>query len=145
VINNSFNTTLGQLTGASADGRKARVSLANANAPSGGSDREGVTALIHSIVKLDPAIHAGTVQNMKFSRDMFKTQRPKLEGLLQSYFNMGGTQAMINVLDRGELERALEHPDQYANLFVRVGGFSARFIDLPSAVQREILSRTLYG
>ncbi|MDR3708593.1 MAG: pyruvate formate lyase family protein [Capsulimonadaceae bacterium] len=145
VINNSANTSLGRYTGASADGRRARQPMANANAPSGGSDRKGLTALIHSLVKLSPDIHAGVVQNMKFTKEMFRSQRPKLQGVLDAYFATGGTQAMITAIDRGELERAMEHPELYPNLFVRVGGFSARFVDLPRDVQREILSRTLYG
>lgn len=144
IINNQANTLLGRLTGASADGRRAGEPLTNANSPSGGSDRRGVTALLHSLVKLDPNIHAGAVQNMKFGRPLFREQRPKIEALLRTYFNMGGTQAMITVIDRGELERAMQEPQKYGHLFVRVGGFSARFVDLSPDVQREILSRTIY-
>ena len=119
--------------------------MANANAAACGSDRKGVTALILSLVKLAPDVHAGVVKNTKFTRDLFKSNRAKLEALLNTYFRMGGTQLMINAIDHGELEQAMKHPELYPNLFVRVGGFSARFIDLPRAVQREILSRTLYG
>lgn len=144
IINNQANTTLGSLTGASADGRRAGETMTNANAPSGGSDRRGITALFHSLVKLDPTIHAGAVQNMKFGRALFHEHRDKLAALLRTYFKLGGTQAMITVIDRGELERAIEEPEKYAHLFVRVGGFSARFIDLSPAVQREIISRTIY-
>ena len=51
---------------------------------------------------------------------------------------------MITVVGRKDLENALAHPDEYRNLLVRVGGFSARFVELESDVQQEILSRTLY-
>ena len=51
---------------------------------------------------------------------------------------------MITVVDRGDLENALREPDKYRNLIVRVGGFSARFVELAPNVQQEILSRTLY-
>ena len=51
---------------------------------------------------------------------------------------------MISVVSKGDLEAAMAHPENYANLFVRVGGFSARFVRLERDVQLEILHRTLY-
>ena len=50
---------------------------------------------------------------------------------------------MISVVSKGELEDAYVHPEQYPNLLVRVGGFSARFVALEKDVQREVMSRTL--
>ena len=130
---------------ASADGRKKGEPLANANNPAPGADRSGLTAFLNSIVKLDTAIHAGAVQNMKFSREMFKPElRPKFDALLSTYWQNGGAQAMITVVNRGDLEAAMREPEKYANLIVRVGGFSARFVDLPCDVQQEILARTLH-
>jgi pyruvate-formate lyase len=144
IINNSANTTMGQQTAATPDGRKAFTYMANANAPVGGADKNGVTAFLNSIVKPDTKIHAGAVQNMKFSRDMFSTYRPKTEALLKTYWEKGGAQCMINCLGRDDLENAMKYPEKYANLIVRVGGFCARFVELPKEVQLEILSRTLY-
>lgn len=144
VINNELNTTFGEATGASADGRRANTYMANANNPTGGMDKNGITAMLNSIVKPDINIHAGAVQNMRFSREMFGSMLPKLKGLLRAYFENGGAQCMITVLSRGELEAALEEPEKYQSLVVRVGGFSARFIDLQKSVQRELISRTLY-
>lgn len=144
IINNKANTQVGQFTAASADGRRSGVFLANANAPMGGTDKKGVTALLNSMVKLTPDLHAGAVQNMKFSKDFFNGKRPLAAALLKAYFRNGGTQAMITVLGRGDLENAVAHPEQYRSLMVRVGGFSARFVDLSSDVQEEIMSRTLY-
>jgi pyruvate-formate lyase len=144
IINNSANTYLGRWTGASADGRKSGEYMANANNPTGGMDKNGITSMLNSLVKLDPSFHAGAVQNMKFSRDVFINSREKVKALLDTYFDNGGTQAMITVVNRNDLERAMIEPDKYANIFVRVGGFSARFIELEKDVQREILSRTLY-
>lgn len=144
VINNAANTLLGAWTAASADGRRARTPMNNGNAPSSGSDRKGMTALLNSMVKPSTAIHAGAVQNMKFSPELFRTRRPELEALLGTYFENGGAQAMITVVRRGDLEAAMERPEEYGHLFVRVGGFSARFVDLGRDVQTEILQRTLY-
>lgn len=143
-INNDANTILGRHTGASPDGRKAGMPMANGNGPTGGYDKNGVTALLNSLVKPAVDIHAGAVQNLKLSRELFRDQRPRLEALLTAYFRQGGAQLMITVTDRGELERALKEPQNYQNLIVRVGGFSARFVELSPDVQQEILSRTLY-
>ncbi|MBR5524852.1 MAG: pyruvate formate-lyase [Clostridia bacterium] len=144
VINNELNAVFGTATGASADGRRAGQYMANGNNPMSGADQKGVTAMLNSLVKPDTHIHAGAVQNMRFSREMFTTLRPKLEGLLGTYFRQGGAQSMITVLGRGDLEAALREPEKYRNLVVRVGGFSARFVDLQPAVQQELLCRTLY-
>lgn len=118
--------------------------MANANNPAGGTDVNGVTAMMNSLVKLRTDIHAGAVQNMAFSRELFQNNRPVLKAILTTYFKNGGQQAMINVLNRGDLLAAIEHPENYGHIMVRVGGFSARFVSLAPDVQREIASRTLY-
>ena len=143
-INNRDNTTYGRNTGATPDGRLAGDSLSNANNPTAGMDRSGVTAFINSLLKARGDIHFGTVQNMKFSKETFNTMRQSvIVPLLRSYFDRGGTQAMINVLGREDLENARRTPEKYANLIVRVGGFSARYVELPDDVQLDILRRTL--
>lgn len=144
VINNRTNTLMGKTTGASADGRLSGEPLVNAINPSPGRDLNGTTAFLNSLVKLDPGIHAGAVHNMKYSRQMFTRHRAKLEALLAGYFRSGGTQAMITVVDRRDLEEAMREPEKWGHLMVRVGGFSARFIDLPQDVQLEVLGRTLH-
>jgi pyruvate-formate lyase len=144
LINNKQNTILGRWVGATADGRKAGDAMANGNTPSGGNDKKGVTALINSLVKPNPAIHAGTVQNMRFSTEYFTTGKEKFNSILDTYFKKGGSQAMITVLNKGALEKALVEPEKYQDMFVRIGGFSARYIDLPRDVQLEILSRSTY-
>jgi pyruvate-formate lyase len=144
VINNSANTLMGAHTAASADGRRDGTPMANGNAPTGGADKAGLTARMNSIVRPSPSIHGGAVQNLSLSRELVREHRAAVEALLSVYFARGGTQLMVTVTGRGELEAALAHPDEYRHLFVRVGGFSARFVDLPEGVQREILERTLY-
>jgi pyruvate-formate lyase len=144
IINNSANTTLGKLTGASPDGRGSGEPMANANNPSGGSDKNGLTAFLNSLVKLDSHLHAGAVQNIKLSPELFINRGDIVRSLLDTYFENGGTQAMITVVKRSDLEKAMQEPEKYSHLFVRVGGFSARFIELEKAVQLEIISRTHY-
>jgi len=144
IINNSANTLMGRYTKASADGRKAYTPMANANNPSSGADKEGATAFLNSLVKLDTSIHAGAVQNMKFSKTLLTKYRSRFEALMKVYFEKGGAQAMLNVLSKNDLEDAVIHPELYPNLIVRVGGFCARFIELDKDIQQEIICRTLY-
>lgn len=144
VINNSANTYLGRWTGASADGRNARTFLANANNPVSGTDCSGLTAMLNSLARFPSDEHAGVVQNLKFSKDLFNRSRNKVSALLRAYFQSGGTQAMITVTGREELEKALANPEAYRSLLVRVGGFSARFVELEPDVQQEVLTRTCY-
>ena len=144
VINNSANTTLGLLTGAGADGRKACTPMANANSPQAGADRNGVTAVLNSMLRIDTDIHAGAVQNIKFSKETFNDSRSAAVKVIESYFERGGAQLMITVVGREDLENALKRPQDYMGLLVRVGGFSARFVELSKEVQGEILSRSCY-
>jgi pyruvate-formate lyase len=144
IINNDANTVMGLQTPASPDGRLAYTHMNPGNNPVGGADKNGVTAFLNSIVKPATNIHAGAVQNMKFSKELFAENRQALEALLATYFMNGGAQAMLTVVSRGDLEDAMIHPEKYQNLIVRVGGFSERFVNLPPETQREVLSRTLY-
>ncbi len=143
VINNQVNTEWGRSTSASADGRLSGVYMNNGNNPQGGADKNGPTAMLNSLVRLKTDIHAGSVQNMKFSRSLFDSKMDHIKALLQTYFKKGGGQIMISVVSKGELEDAYSNPEKYPNLLVRVGGFSARFVNLDQDVQREIISRTL--
>lgn len=143
LITASGHVYFGRHAGASVDGRLAGAPLANANNPTHGYDRSGVTAMLNSMAKLNPSNIGGQVQNLKFNRDMFTKYREKLEALLAAYFSNGAPQVMITVVNRGDLENAMKEPEKYANLVVRVGGFSAQFVTLERDLQEEILARTL--
>ena len=144
VINNSANTSLGLLTGAGADGRHAFVSMANANSPQAGADENGITAVLNSMLQADTDIHAGAVQNIKFSKETFNESRAAAVKVMESYFERGGAQLMVTVVGREDLENARKRPQDYTGLLVRVGGFSARFVELSEEVQEDILSRSCY-
>ncbi|MCL2630883.1 MAG: hypothetical protein FWD49_05110 [Firmicutes bacterium] len=141
-INNSANVTLGKYVGATANGRLAKDCLSNGNNPTKGADKSGITALIHSLTKQRGDIHAGITQNFKFSKDFFDKGRENLKTVIKTFFRMGGSQANINVVNLGDLEDAVKNPNKYLNLLVRVGGYSARFVDLPHDVQRDLIERT---
>ena len=144
ISNNSLNTEWGAATGASPDSRLSGMYMNPANNPQGGADKSGPTAMLNSLSKFDARYHAGSVQNIKFSKDMFRNKREVIECLFHTYFKKGGCQLMVTVIDRGALEDAMIHPEKYPDLIVRVAGYSAVFIDLDPAVQREIISRTMY-
>jgi len=143
-INNYYNVALGKQTAASADGRETGGPLANGSTPTAGMDRQGVTAMLRSLAKIPADNHAGYSHNMKFAKSMFRERKGHVAQLLEAYFKEGGTQAMLTVVDRHDLEDALLHPEKHHNLIVRVGGFSARFVELAPEVQQDILKRTLH-
>ncbi len=144
ISNNQLNTEWGLRTGASPDGRLRSVYLNPANNPQGGANTHGPTAMLNSLRKFDPRYHAGSVQNIKFTRAMFNDNRAIIKALLKAYFADGGCHLMVTVVDKGELEDAMAHPEQYPDLIVRVSGFSAVFVNLDRAIQEELLSRVLY-
>jgi pyruvate-formate lyase len=143
-INNAQNTTLGRWVGATPDGRKSGMPMANANNPASGSDKNGLTAMINSIVKVPHNNHAGMVQNMRFTRETWTHQDGKVQTLVADYFDRGGGQAMITVVGKEDLLHAIERPEEYRDLIVRIGGLSARFVSLKKDVQQEIYDRTSY-
>lgn len=142
-INNNANTRWGLKTGASYDGRVSGEHLAPGNNPHSGRDENGITAMLNSVSKFRPEIHAGYVQNLKCSPDLFNNERAKLKMIFSTYFDQqGGTQLMVNVMDQSTLLEAKKHPEKYPNLLVRCGGFSARFVELDEKTQTEIIERT---
>lgn len=143
-INNAQNTTLGRWVGATPDGRKAGMPMANANNPASGSDKNGLTAMLNSILKPRHDNHAGMVQNLRLSRETFSGNREKTLGLIENYFERGGAHLMVTVVGKEDLKNAMERPEDYPDLMVRVGGLSARYVQLKKDVQQEIYDRTTY-
>ena len=81
---------------------------------------------------------------MKFDKGLFdnKANFGKLSNLIENFFNRGGFHIQINILDKETLTKAQQNPEEYKDLMVRVAGFSAFFVDLPTRLQNEIISRT---
>jgi pyruvate-formate lyase len=134
---------MGKDMGATADGRLKGVPYAICNAPTAGYDKSGLTALMNSIIKGTPA-NGGATTNFKVSREFFTKERDKFEALFTAYFAGGGQQASFAIVSRGDMEAAIKEPEKYPHIMVRLGGWTARFIDLEEFIQREILERTLY-
>ena len=127
-------------------GRLAGESLADGIAPADGSDRLGPTASLNSCVRLDHTKLANGVNlNMKIDADTLHTKGGAaiLGALLGGYFDQGGMQVQVNVLDHKVLEDAVKHPERHRNLLVRISGYCAYFVDLSPAMQQELLDRSL--
>ena len=144
ISNNQLNTEWGNRTAASPDGRLSCMYMNPANNPQGGANKSGPTAMLNSLAKFDAKYHGGSVQNIKFSPSMFNENRAVIKSLFKTYFAKGGCHLMVTVVDKGVLEDAVEHPENYPDLIVRVSGFSAVFVDLSPNIQQELLSRVLY-
>lgn len=144
---NTSNIWAGKTLAATPDGRLAGEPLSDAASPTYGRDTRGVTATIHSVTKPNYSrVACGTVINQKFSPSMFEGEkRRKLLTLIKTYFKKGGQEMQINATSREVLVDAMEHPENYPNLVVRVSGFSALYVTLARDVQLDILNRTQQG
>ena len=141
---NTSNIGAGSNIGATPDGRKRGEPLSDAASPTYGRDCRGATVTVNSITKPDYSkVACGTVINQKFSPSMFQDgKREKLLALIKTYFRKGGQEMQINATSREVLMDAMEHPENYGDLVVRVSGFSAFYVTLDKRVQKDILERT---
>ena len=143
-VNNSMSAEWGTYCMASACGRKNGAPLSNGNGPSIGADKNGITALLNSMSRFDPSLHAGVINNVRFSKEMFASNYDKIKMVLRTFYKNQGVQTNIGAVGKEDLQNAMIHPENYQNLIVRIGGFSARFVELNPIVQNEILLRTTY-
>jgi len=135
----------GRNTGATPDGRHARFAMSDAASPTYGADKNGPTSSFLSLAKPDyRLVSCGTVVNQKYTSDMLRDpgKRAVLTAAIKAYFTLGGQEVQINCVDRSTLIDAMENPENYESLVVRVSGFSAYFTKLGRDVQNDILSRT---
>jgi pyruvate-formate lyase len=138
--------TMGRGTPATPDGRLAGTPVANSVAVSAGCERSGPTATLNSVCKLNAAKswQCAYQVNIRFHAGMIADdrQREKLRAMLNVYFQNGGQELQINVVDSATMRAAQKNPDQYRDLVVRVAGFSEFFINLTPEMQEEIIART---
>jgi formate C-acetyltransferase len=135
----------GDITGATPDGRYAAEVLADGSmSPMRGRDTNGPTAIIKSASKIDQALYASTLLNMKFHPSTLGNTEDlkKLATLIKTYFSLGGKHVQFNVVSREMLLEAQKHPENNSDLVVRVAGYSAYFVQLGKRVQDEIIART---
>lgn len=136
----------GEKMGATPDGRKAGEALKFGLQQSGGYDRNGLTALLNSIAKIDPnGIGCGsTVTNFMIDEQLIKNDDhfEKTVDMLETYFKMGGVHFQLTYVSKEDLLHAKVTPEDYKNLRVRVSGFSDYFVNLNESIQDEIIERT---
>lgn len=144
MLSTTCHVYFGKMLGASANGRLAHLPESDGTSPSHGADRNGPTAVIKSLSKMDQLKSGGTLLNQRFLPSVLATEQDldKLGSLIRTYFTLGGHHIQFNVVDTKTLRTAQAHPDEYRNLLVRVAGYSDYFVDLDKEHQEEIISRT---
>ncbi|MCL2518758.1 MAG: hypothetical protein FWF15_09365, partial [Oscillospiraceae bacterium] len=145
IASNTSNIPAGLEVAATPDGRGKADPLSDAASPMHGRDKNGPTAVINSLSKPDYSlVSCGTVVNQKYSPEMFTNpdKRSKLAAMIRSYFLMGGQEMQINSIKREVLIDAMNNPENYSDLVVRVSGFSAYYTRLARSIQEDILKRT---
>jgi len=142
------HVAFGQLVGALPSGRRAGEPFAASLGAANGQDRLGPTALLNSVARVDSTrAPNGYALNLRFDPHTLAGDRGVdiLSALVKGFFNSGGMEVQLNVLDPEMLEDARRNPGKYPELVVRVSGYCAYFDDLPDAAKQELIARTRLG
>ena len=146
---NEHHKWFGEKTKATPDGRFNGDLIKFGIGQSEGKDREGLTALLNSIAKLDPnAIACGsTVTNISVDDALIKNDDyfEKTVDMFETYFKNGGVHFQLTYVSKEELIAAQKDPEKYNSLRVRVTGFSDYFVNLRESIQNDIIERTTHN
>ena len=147
-IHQPHHVTGGARVGATPDGRRAGEPFPVTLAPVNGTERQGPTAVIKSVTKIDPMLcQWNSALTLSFHPTAVAGDEGlrKFESLLRTFLSLGGIQLQMNVVDAETLRAAQSEPEKYRDLVVRVWGFSAYFVDLSPGYQEDVIARTMHA